>query len=258
MRVLFVAAASVSAEVASANPIRRVVSMLQGLQTKIEEEGKTAETLFNKFQCYCQGNENKLTSSITAAGEAIDRLDSSVKVGQAAKTQTNAELKAHKEERAAAKSAIEEATSMREKEHSDFSAESGDLKANIGALEQAIPAIENGMAGSFLQTTGSKLAKIAEVSMQLTDGQKSDLMAFLQGTTEYAPASGQIVGILKTMKDEMEANLAEITKNENESAASHNGMVAAKNSEIAASTAAIEEKTARAGDLAVQVVTEKK
>jgi len=257
MRVLFVAAASASAEVTAGNPIRRVVNMLQGLQTKIEEEGKTAETLFNKFQCYCQGNENKLTGSIAAAGEAIDRLESSVKAGQAAKTQTTAELKAHKEERAAAKSAIEEATSMREKEHRDFSAESGDLKANIGALDQAIPAIEKGMAGSFLQTGGSRIAKIAEVSMQLTDGQKSDLMAFLQGTTEYAPASGQIVGILKTMKDEMEANLAEITKNENEAAAAHNGMVAAKNSEIAASTAAIEEKTARAGDLAVQVVTEK-
>mmetsp|Transcript_42236 Transcript_42236/g.101615 ORF Transcript_42236/g.101615 Transcript_42236/m.101615 type:complete len:675 (-) Transcript_42236:73-2097(-) len=252
------AAASASQEAAAANPIRRVVNMLQGIQAKLEEEAKTAESMFEKFQCYCQSNEKKLEKSIEDAATAITRLEASIDSTAAEKKQTEADLKTHKEERAAAKSAIEEATSMRSKENADFSAESGDLKANIGALNEAIPAIEKGMAGSFLQTqAGSQLSKIAEVSMQLTDGQKSELQAFLQGTSEYAPASGQIVGILKTMKDEMEANLAEITKNENEAAAAHNGMVAAKNSEIAASTAAIEEKTARAGDLAVQVVTEK-
>jgi hypothetical protein len=263
MRVVFLATvASAStvtqSEAAAGNPIRRVVNLLQGLQAKLEEEGKTAEQLFEKFQCYCQRNEKQLAESIVAAGEAIERIDSSIKADTAAKTQTSADLKAHKEERAAAKSAIEEATSMRQKENTDFAAESGDLKANIDALSQAIPAIEKGMSSSFLQTGGGdKIARIAEVSMQITEGQKSDLQAFLQGNSEYAPASGQIVGILKTMKEEMEANLAEITKNENESATAHNGMIAAKNSEIAASTAAIEEKTARAGDLAVQVVTEK-
>jgi septal ring factor EnvC (AmiA/AmiB activator) len=260
MRVLLsvAAVASVSAETTYANPIRRVVNMLQGLQTKIEEEAKTAEKLFDKFQCYCQGNEKKLSASIDAASEAILRLESAVEAGKAAKTQTTAELKAHKEEREAAKNAIEEATSMREKEHSEFVAESGDLKANINALDQAIPAIEKGAAGSFLQTgEGAKISKIAEVSMQLTDGQKSDLQAFLQGSSEYAPASGQIVGILKTMKEEMVANLDEITKAENEGAAAHNGMLAAKNSEISAATVAIEEKTERAGDLAVQVVVDK-
>jgi uncharacterized protein YoxC len=252
-----IAAASTSHEMIAANPIRRVVNMLQGIQAKLEEEGKDAATRFEKFQCYCQGNQKKLEKSIEDAATAITHLESSVVATAAEKKQTEADLTTHKEERAAAKSTIEEATSMREKEHADFQAESGDLKANIGALNEAIPAIEKGMAGSFLQTRqGSQLSRIAEVSMSLTDGQKSELQAFLQGSSEYAPASGQIVGILKTMKDEMEANLAEITKTENESATAHNGMVAAKNSEIAASTAAIEEKTARAGDLAVKVVEE--
>mmetsp|Transcript_32782 Transcript_32782/g.78919 ORF Transcript_32782/g.78919 Transcript_32782/m.78919 type:complete len:765 (+) Transcript_32782:83-2377(+) len=260
MRTLAIATVAVVADrqAALANPIRRVVNMLQGLQTKVEAEAKEAEALFAKFQCYCASNDKKLSDSISSGDEAVTRLESSVKSTAAEKTQTKSDLASHKEDREAAKKAIAEATQMREKEHSDFTAESGDLKANIGALNQAIPAIEKGMAGSFLQTAaGSKLARIAEVSMQLTDGQKSDLQAFLQGTSQYAPASGQIVGILKTMKDEMEANLAEITKNENEAAQSHAGMVAAKNSEIAAATEAIEEKTGRAGDLAVKLVNEK-
>jgi len=243
---------------ATSNPIRRVVGLLQGLQKKVEAEGKEADSLFAKFQCYCDSNNKKLDKAIADAGEAVTRLESSIESSTAAKSQTVAELAQHKDDRKAAKSAIEEATAMREKENTQFSEESGDLKANIGALDQAIPAIEKGMAGAFLQTgKAGVIGRIAEASMQLTDGQKSDLQAFLQGQTEYAPASGQIVGILKTMKDEMEGNLAEITKAENEAVESHNGMIQAKNKEISAATEAIEDKTARAGDLAVQITVEK-
>jgi chromosome segregation ATPase len=243
---------------AGENPIRRIVNMLQGIQEKVEAEGKTQDTLFDKFVCYCQRNTKELGKSIEESKAKITALESSVESSEAEKTQVEADLVQHKTDRTAAKGAIEEATEMRTKENSEFSAESGDLKSNIDALNQAIPAIEKGMAGSFLQTgKGALLSRVAEVSMELSDGQKSTLQAFLQGSSEYAPASGQIVGILKTMKEEMEANLAEITKNEQESTASHNGMIAAKNSEIAAATDAIEEKTARAGDLAVQIVEQK-
>mmetsp|Transcript_81986 Transcript_81986/g.219349 ORF Transcript_81986/g.219349 Transcript_81986/m.219349 type:complete len:772 (+) Transcript_81986:90-2405(+) len=262
MRGVFVACgaavASATSEQAAVNPIRRIVGMLQNMQEKVEAEGKTQDSLFEKFICYCERNKKELAKSIEESKSKITSLESSIESAVAEKTQVEADLKQHKADRAAAKAAIEEATEMRNKENSEFSAESGDLKSNIDALNQAIPAIEKGMAGSFLQTgKGSQLARVAEVSMELSDGQKSALQAFLQGSTEYAPASGQIVGILKTMKEEMEANLAEITKTEQESAAAHNGMVAAKNSEIAAATDAIEDKTARAGDLAVQVVEEK-
>ena len=43
---------------------------------------------------------------------------------------------------------------------------------------------------------------------------RSTLLAFLEGSSEYAPQSGQITGILKTMEDEMAANLKEATEAE--------------------------------------------
>merc|ERR1719265_1073327 len=72
--------------------------------------------------------------------------------------------------------------------------------------------------------------------------------------TEYAPASGEIVGILKQLLENMEGDLKEATDTENTAIEEFNGLVAAKEKEIAAATEAIEAKTERAGEGAVQLV----
>merc|ERR1719181_1887780 len=80
-------------------------------------------------------------------------------------------------------------------------------------------------------------------------------MGFLQGKT--TGSSGEIVGILEQMQENMEADLKEATESEAASLADFNGLVAAKNKEIQAATTAIEDKTARVGTLAVDIVNAK-
>merc|ERR1719482_1043447 len=75
--------------------------------------------------------------------------------------------------------------------------------------------------------------------------------------SDYAPASGQIVGILKQMIDTMQSDLATATSEEEAAIKEFNGLVAAKTKEINALTSEIEAKTARVGELGVQLVTEK-
>jgi predicted nucleic acid-binding Zn-ribbon protein len=87
------------------------------------------------------------------------------------------------------------------------------------------------------------------VTAFLTQGQGS--------ASGYAPASGQIVGILKQMTDTMESDLAEITATEEKSIKDFSGLMAAKTKEINALTKEIETKIAQVGELGVQLVTEK-
>merc|ERR1712232_549110 len=68
---------------------------------------------------------------------------------------------------------------------------------------------------------------------------------------------GQITGILKQIGDEMSASLAEETAAEEAAIKNHEELVAAKTKEIAAHTKAIEEKTIRAGEVAVSIVNQK-
>merc|ERR1719424_1196905 len=108
------------------------------------------------------------------------------------------------------------------------------------------------MGSAFLQTaTANILRKVAE------QRQEDDLVSFLSGTNQYAPASGEIVGILKTMHDEMAADFAEGKAAEEAAIKAYNALVAAKTKEVNALTKAIEEKMTRVGELAVEIVQQK-
>merc|ERR1719324_606847 len=85
------------------------------------------------------------------------------------------------------------------------------------------------------------------------------ITAFLTQSSEsgYVPQSGQIVGILKQMTDTMEKELADITAAEEKAIKDFEALMAAKAKEIAALTKEIETKTARVGELGVQLVNQK-
>jgi len=79
------------------------------------------------------------------------------------------------------------------------------------------------------------------------------LASFLGSKNGYAPASGEITGILKTMEDEMNANLADTTAAEEAAIAGFEELKAAKTKEIDALTKSIEGKMTRIGEIAVKV-----
>jgi septal ring factor EnvC (AmiA/AmiB activator) len=123
-------------------------------------------------------------------------------------------------------------------------------------LSKAIPAIEKGMAG-FLQTRAASVLRRLSVSMDMSSMDREMLASFLSegNSASYVPQSGEIVGILKQMKDEMEKDLADLSSQEASAQADYEALVAAKTKEIEANTKAIEEKTERVGNIAVEVAT---
>merc|ERR1719210_877077 len=105
---------------ASANPIRKVISLLQAMQKKVTEEGTKAEELHQKFLCYCSSSGSSLGASIAAADTKIPDLDSSIRAALEKKVQLESDLKAHQADRDAAKKSMREATALRAKEKATF------------------------------------------------------------------------------------------------------------------------------------------
>jgi len=241
---------------AAANPIRKVVTMLQMMQNKVTAEGKKKEALFDKYMCYCQNADETLGKSIADAEAKIPQLEAEIKEAAALKEQLEADLEKAKSDRADAKEALAKAKALREKEAAAFAAETGELKSNIDALSKAIPAIEKGIAG-FLQTRAASVLRRLSVSMDMSSMDREMLASFLSegNSASYVPQSGEIVGILKQMKDEMEKDLADLSSQEASAQADYEALVAAKMKEIEANTKAIEEKTERVGNIAVEVAT---
>merc|ERR1719235_1164279 len=249
-----VADTQLSDQAGRANPIRKVVNMLQAMQKKIEQEGEKEQKLFDNYMCYCKTSGGALQQSISQADTKVPQLASDIKEAEAKNAQLKEDLKQHQVDRSAAKQAVADATALREKEAAEYAKESNELKANIAAVNGAVKALETGVAGGFLQTrSADTLRKLAE-KMDLDVEDKQTLNAFLQGSSEYAPQSGQITGILKTMSDEMNKNLSEATAAEEAAIKAFNELVAAKTKEINALTHAIETKMSRTGELSVEIV----
>jgi chromosome segregation ATPase len=243
------------AEQTTANPIRKVVNMLQAMEKKVQAEGEKEKELFDKFMCYCKNGDEALAKSISEAETKVPQVTSDIEEAEAQVKQLKEDLKSHQTDRAAAKAAMASATTLREKEAAAYAAEKAEFDANIAAVSKATAAIEKGMAGSFLQTTEAQTLKNLVLNTNsMEDFDRQELTSFLSGSTSYAPASGQITGILKQMEDTMTAALAASTKAENESIASFEGLMAAKAKEVEALTKSIEEKMVRVGELQVSVV----
>jgi hypothetical protein len=255
--VLGASPAVTEATVANANPIRKVVTMLQAMQAKVEEEGKKDKELFDKFMCYCKTGAADLEKSIGDAGVKMPALASDIKESEESLVLTKSELKQAQTDRTSAKAAVATATASREKEAAAFASSKAEYDATISSITKAVASLEKGMGGAFLQSEASKvLQQVVLKREDLLESDREELLAFLQGShgSGYTPSGGEVTGILKDMGDTMKKSLAEATATEKSAISTFGELVAAKTKEINALTAAIESKTLKVGELGVSIV----
>jgi len=243
-----------------ANPIRKITNMLQDMQHELEREGEVEKELFAKALCACEGGEKQLQQTVADSSAAIEGLSSKVKAETAEKTGLEQDVKDHKTAKAAGEKDLAHATMLREKEAKAFSMDEKDTALNVKNLGLAITAIEKGMGASALvQMPDNGLAhltRMVEITKLISSDERTNVLAFLaqaQGTDVQAPQSGEIVGILKNMLDEMTNSLAELRAEETKNREGYDDLKAAKASEIDANKNSIIEKEKRVGALALSI-----
>jgi len=245
----------------NANPIRRVVNLLQKMAKKVAAEGVKEKELYDKFMCYCQTGNGELAQSIADSTAKVPQVQSDIESAEASLAKLKEDLKAHQEDRAAAKSAMAAATSQRESENKEFLKTSGEYKQYLSALGGAIPAIEKGMSGSFLQSTSQmrQLEQAVSSAASITDYDRRLLVSFITSSNMdgYVPKSGEVIGILKQIQADFQKSLAEVESAEASSVKLHEELMAAKTKQVEMLTSQIEKKTARIGDLQVEIVSMK-
>jgi len=111
-------------------------------------------------------------------------------------------------------------------------------------------------ATAFLQSTSlqasgviARLTSIAQSQEGLDNSDRDSLLAFLQNKGDYVPASGQIVGILKNIKDDMSKSLDGMVEEEESAVSAFAELKKAKEKEISLATSVVEVKTKHSGEL---------
>jgi len=253
-----------------ATPVAKVVALLKDMKKQLEEEAEIDEETYEKLVCWCNTNNDEKTKSIKEAEQKIADLTHAIEEGTQTSARLNTEIANLDKEVAANEHALDQAGAMRTKELAEFVAEEKDLLQSIGALKSAIAVLSKHHGGaSLLQMKTSQLYQVA-LTMQhemhknaaalegiLTRTQKKKVEMFAQDQSKYAPQSGEIFGILKSMLESFETNLANSQKDESKGIEDYTALKASKEEEVAAGKEQAETKTQELADTDEKLANDK-
>merc|ERR1712008_111931 len=221
------------------NPIRMVVTMLQKMQKRVEEEGEAEKKLYDKFMCYCKSGGKELDASISGAENKVSTLPAEITAAEEKLVQLKDDIKEHQADRAGAKAALAKATALRNKEAAEFAKLKAEADSNLLAVAKAITALENGIGAGFLQTRAAQdLRTFVMNKADVEDVDRQVLVSFLSGNSgDASPGTGPVIGMLKQMEKSMESVLSEGVKEEESAISAYQKLVASKTQEVEVLTA---------------------
>jgi len=241
-------------------PIAKVVRMLKDMGGQLQKEAETDAEMYEQMGCWCETGGKAKASAIKLQTQRIADLGASMDEYSATADQLRSDIEQLNTDVSEKTAALEQATSIRDKELAEFNAEDKDMIQSITSLKGAVITMSKAHGESallqvkeLLQHQSKKYHRV--IAQDLSEKQRHAVMSLIQQRTSSSsmtslrtPASGEIFGILKQMKESFETNLATSRKEEAQGAEEYVQMKKAKTAELAAANSQIESKTVNLGD----------
>merc|ERR1719277_598504 len=241
--------------------ITRVVKLLQEMLDKSKAQDDEERTLYGKYKCYCDKNEAAKKESIAALTEQIGMLESGIAELQGKNGVLSSESAQLQADMATNGEAQAQANKIRGEENAAYEAFKMDSEGAISQMSDAIEVLseigadqtlgesaadhERFMKGANANASLVKLHQVVKQALlaasSFTSKKQVHLIeSLLQApfTGTYTAQAGEVVGILKDMRDTFKANLATATAAEKAAAEAHTKYMAtmeAAHDEMAAS-----------------------
>merc|ERR1719487_127373 len=240
-------------------PVSKVITLLKDMVAQLEKEAEEDEEVYETMGCWCETNDKEKTKSIADAESRISSLTAAIEEMTGKSARLNTEIANLEKEVAKNSQALDQATALRAKQLAEFNAEEKDMLGSISSLKSAVVVIgKQNPASAMLQDSNT----VINIAVMLKDEMKRHKFilgdsispeqmkvikafgkspdAFLQAN---APASGEIFGILKQMKETFETNLVSSQKEEMTNQKAYEDVKAAKGEEISAGQTMLDTKT---------------
>merc|ERR1719213_668202 len=176
-----------------ADPFGKVKQMIQEMVEKLlEEQAEEAE-----HKTWCDAELTKTKKSLAAKQSKMEDISTKIEKAQAMSAKLSEQVKALAGELADMDTQDQQATAMRQKEHTEFEAQKADLQAAQEATATAIKVLKSYYSGkSFIQT-----------------GDTSSMTSLMQASTgSDQPAGGaasSVIGLLEVAESDFSKALAE-------------------------------------------------
>ena len=245
------------------HPATKIITLLQGLQVQIKEEGQEETHLYGKFTYWCTETIKDKEKSVKEYEETISVATSSIQ----ALTEDIAALETELEalEKELEKDTASKATMGEERDAANglYMDNKADLESTIDAVASAITALEASKP-AFLQQNWMKAPAVQKaLGLLVAYSKDNKVVAKIMKATEEQPGDpnadkfedrkgrentysfkgGDVIEMLKTLKLQFEDQLKELNSAEASASNAHKLADAAKEDEIQAAERAKETKT---------------
>jgi len=246
-------------------PMAKVVTLLENMKAKIEKTGKSEQSSYDKYTCWCEDTMAEKGEAITKAKDKLEDLQNNIVKNKAGLGSGGATIKQLQKEIGENVESQKEATTVRDKENAEYTSERGEAEQCIGALEASIKVLTGAGGGKtkFLETLQeARLLSVVSGMRPVLQAQKvthtmskKDMEVvqhfvekpsdFLKGGSlvalqnnqnpfgDYAPQSSQIQGILKSMYDTFTTDLEKSNGEEGEQQKVYEELMSTKKKELA-------------------------
>lgn len=241
-------------------PVTKVITLLKDMEAQLSKEAEEDEDVYDKMACWCKTNDREKTKAIKDAQARLNDLATTIETSAAASARLNVEIKNHQRDLRKGKKSLDDLTAIRTKQAKEFNGEEKDMLQSISSLKSAIVVL------SKHHTKASLVAARQLVKVQMdkhhmmllgviTPRQKRVVLgAFVQEEEVESkpkfrrvekPASGEIFGILRQMKETFENNLSQSQKEELANEKAFQEQRSAKNDELEAIGNSLNQKQAQ-------------
>merc|ERR1719428_2043676 len=263
--LLFVCLFGLSAGAAgSGEVVQRVVTLIEELKAKIEQDGKIEQKMYDKYACWCETTSKRKADDIHQAMADIKALSAKILEAKGLVATRTAEIAGLSKDMSENEATQAEATGIRQKENAAYMDSKAEMEQTLGALERAIETLSGaGTKTALLQMGRPKdeltllrtaaavheAAKRLPVNHNLSGEQIALLTMFTADPAEYydqkaekkasySPASATIQGILKDMYDTFSTSLERGTETEATQQKNYETIMAVKKKEMMTLTTA--------------------
>jgi len=247
--IFFVTFFSVSA--LNETPVQKVARLLTEMKDQLAADAKSDEELFEKLGCFCATNKKDKTDAVAQAEKDIVTYKASIEELTAKSAEYSATITRLDGEIAKLQKALDQATSIREKENGEFSDSEKELMESLASCNAAVETLSG--QNAFLQVSAKEEVhkKLKAVVMKhqdvLAPSQRKLMLSFLEGpmgNKSYNSRSGDIFGVLNQMKETFETSLAAERSEEKTAVSDFEALSASKTKEINARKEQVMDKTA--------------
>lgn len=267
-KLLFLVAAAVVPEVVCANPLAKVIELLDSLTAKITQEGEEEAKAYAAFVEWCDDAATNTGFAIKTATAKKGKLEATIgeEAGEISAAGTKIEELAGSI--ATDEADITSAKVVRKKEATDFAASEGELMDVVDTLGRAITVIERETAknpAAFAQTDTKTISGLVKTLSTIVDAasfsmqDKNKLLGLVQSrqaaeddddepgapaAAAYKSHSGGILDVLEDLKEKAEEQLSALRKAETNAKHNFEMLKQSLEDQIAADTKDMEETKA--------------